>query len=239
MDFEKDEYTPMIDTSKPKKGLLRGANDTQYFTNIDGIYVKDKAAREDMEELAEYVRTLIPTVPDGYTKIDYVECPSTSEPCGFTLDYTIYAYDIHEVVIEPTYLNGEIGFAGISDAYELYIDNDTIGIWSQTSGWLIALQSAQSVEIGNTYKLKAIHTRDYNSNSWSIGYYSLTKYIYKGRIHGYKIYRPWGTDTEVTLIHDLVPVIRNSDNKVGMYDMVENVFYSSATGTEFVAPSEE
>jgi len=39
-----------------------------------------------------------------------------------------------------------------------------------------------------------------------------------------------------TVIHDFVPVKRNSDNKCGLYDMVQDVFYSSATSTEFTCP---
>lgn len=40
-----------------------------------------------------------------------------------------------------------------------------------------------------------------------------------------------------TLLHDLVPCYRKSDNVVGMYDIVGNVFYTNAGAGSFVVPS--
>lgn len=37
-----------------------------------------------------------------------------------------------------------------------------------------------------------------------------------------------------TIIRDLVPALRNSDNVAGIYDMKNNIFYTSMTGTDFV-----
>lgn len=38
-----------------------------------------------------------------------------------------------------------------------------------------------------------------------------------------------------TLAYELIPCRRKSDNKIGMYDKVNSVFYASETGTEFTA----
>ena len=38
-----------------------------------------------------------------------------------------------------------------------------------------------------------------------------------------------------TVIRDLVPALRNSDNVAGIYDLAHDVFYTSMTGTDFVA----
>jgi hypothetical protein len=40
-----------------------------------------------------------------------------------------------------------------------------------------------------------------------------------------------------TVIRDLVPALRNSDNIAGIYDLAHDVFYTSMTNTDFVAIS--
>lgn len=57
-----------------------------------------------------------------------------------------------------------------------------------------------------------------------------TTYAYNGpsRCYYLKVYNGPGT-----LVRDLVPCIRNSDNKPGMYDRVNNVFYTNQGSGEF------
>ena len=38
-----------------------------------------------------------------------------------------------------------------------------------------------------------------------------------------------------TIVRDLVPALRNSDNVAGIYDLKNDVFYTSMTETDFVA----
>lgn len=52
-----------------------------------------------------------------------------------------------------------------------------------------------------------------------------------GKFYSFKIY------DNGTLIRDFVPMVRNSDSKAGMYDTVNDVFYLSPNGAEFVAGS--
>jgi len=60
MDFEaKEELTPMINTKRPQTKGLRSGN-TQYFTNIDGKYVKDAEARQQLNDLEDYVEGIAP-----------------------------------------------------------------------------------------------------------------------------------------------------------------------------------
>lgn len=84
MDFEKEEYTPMIDTKKPKPKLGAKAGNTQEFSSLNGVNVKDKAAREDMEELAEYIGTLPPEpwqpLEDGYSNFWFELTDDTRSP---------------------------------------------------------------------------------------------------------------------------------------------------------------
>lgn len=52
----------------------------------------------------------------------------------------------------------------------------------------------------------------------------------KTRVYSFKAYS-WST-----LLYDLVPCVRKSDNKPGMYDLVNNVFYTNQGTGEFVMP---
>lgn len=60
-------------------------------------------------------------------------------------------------------------------------------------------------------------------------YYADSKYNLFGNVYYLKIYE------SDTLIRDFVPAIRDSDGAVGMLDKVGNSFYTSASGTAFMA----
>ena len=54
-----------------------------------------------------------------------------------------------------------------------------------------------------------------------------------GRIYNCKIYDK--STTPKTLVRDFIPCYRNSDNEIGLYDLVNDMFYTnSGTGT-FIA----
>ena len=63
--------------------------------------------------------------------------------------------------------------------------------------------------------------------------------VYIGRIYNCKM---WNNGT---LIRNMIPSKRNSDNKIGMYDLVNNIFYSNAgtgvfsTGTQIILPTRD
>ena len=91
MDFEKEmnekdivggELTPMINTKRPQMKGLRSGN-TQYFTNIDGKYVKDAEARAELADVEEYVYgALEPWQPleDGYSNFWFELTNDTLSP---------------------------------------------------------------------------------------------------------------------------------------------------------------
>jgi hypothetical protein len=64
-----------------------------------------------------------------------------------------------------------------------------------------------------------------NNNDGSAG----TTQFFVGRIYSCKMYE------SDTLIRDFVPCTRDSDNKVGLYDVVNDVFYTSATNNQYTA----
>ena len=180
-------------------------------------------------------------LPDGYTQLDHIICPSTTEPCGFEItSYTQRKQgDIHELTIEPLRIDSvERAFAGIDDDIELYINptGSKFAVWCSTSGDAVSLQNATSMTLSKI-TLKVLINATKTGNLWSIGYYASDRYAYNGKIYRYKIYRAYGNNTAVSLIYDFIPAKRNSDDKVGMYDAVNDVFYYSATGTDFGEPT--
>lgn len=178
------------------------------------------------------------TLPSGYTQIEYVECPSSGQT-GFAItDYSVIAYDILESLTMPYQLSSdESAFAGIADSVELYYHNDSALNWIDGSEiWVFDYQERPSVQAYEQYYHKTMVGSDFSGN-FTVGYYKLGSEQFVGRIYKFKIYRTSDLYNDISVIHNFVPCIRDSDDKVGMYDIVDEVFYSSTTGTEFVAPS--
>jgi len=55
-------------------------------------------------------------------------------------------------------------------------------------------------------------------------------YPFKGYAYGFKVY-----DDNNIIVRDLVPVKRNSDNAIGMYDIVSGQFFTNAGTGDFIA----
>lgn len=66
---------------------------------------------------------------------------------------------------------------------------------------------------------------------------SVSRFI-NARLYYFKLFLKASADSEGTLVRDMVPCKRNSDNKVGLLDNVNNVFYVSPNGAEFVGGPE-
>lgn len=93
-----------------------------------------------------------------------------------------------------------------------FIDGNKISTHKDVATWL-----------NNTYTLYLFTTNNYNSVS---PYYSYAK-LYSTKI--------WDKGI---LIRDFVPVVRTSDNTVGLYDMITQTFYENkGTGTFIAGPN--
>jgi uncharacterized protein YjdB len=66
---------------------------------------------------------------------------------------------------------------------------------------------------------------------------SVSRFI-NARLYYFKLFLKASASSEGTLVRDMVPCKRNSDNKVGLLDKVNNVFYVSPNGAEFVGGPE-
>lgn len=177
-------------------------------------------------------------LPTGYTAIEYIECPASGQ-AGFVLEnLTIDAYDVIEFLTMPYEVpsSDEAAFAGIEDMYEFYYNDGSALVWVDGSEIMVFDYQERPVAVANTqYYHKSLPT-DYYTGDFAVGYYSLGNYQFKGRIYKFKIHRNSDMYHDIATVYDFRPCTRDSDGKVGMYDIVNDVFYSSTTGTEFVAP---
>lgn len=178
-------------------------------------------------------------LPSGYTAIDYVECPSSGQAGFVVTGYDLVAFDIIETLTMPYYIpsNTDAAFAGIEDIVEFYYYNEMALTWvdgaDQNLFGYRELPDAQAYE--QYYHKDMIY--DNYTDDFTIGYYKIGEFPFAGRIYKFKIHRTSELDSDIRVAYDFRPCIRDSDDKVGMYDVINDVFYYSTTGTDFVAPS--
>ena len=179
-----------------------------------------------------------------YTEVEYLECTGTQyintnvtyannlqilDTISYTsLNFNGVAYVING--IDQTVYWGLINQNGryyftcgghstiiptVNQKYNLKIDTNTKSLYLDDT--LIATRTAGINGSGNMYLFA---TKTYNATSTSYFSNNMRRYACKFYQNG-------------TLIRDFVPCIRNSDNKPGMYDRVNNTFYTNAGSGEF------
>ena len=178
-----------------------------------------------------------PSLPTGYTSIDYVNTGTgTNGQSAFELQSYIpqKADTIKIVTITPSTVDSEAAFFGTnegSDSYELYYDT-SFNI--RAYGNIFRCDNFSEQIAGSLTKNTTI-AYFYNSADYvpRIGCYRIERYPYAGRIYLVTAYR---SKTNEMLIN-LVPCIRTADSTVGMFDLVNQVFYTSTIGDPFTAPA--
>lgn len=197
-------------------------------------------------------------LPIGYTEVEYLESPKNTEypyiDTGFKpnqntrviADYQYTQTNTHPRCFGCGPYNGT--------AYILNAENGitSSGEWrwkfGYTSGWLTTGVKTDfnrhTAEISNG-KLYLDNTQIGSTtvttfqlseniglfgfiNNGTLGGTSSGEYM-TGKFYSFKIY------DNGTLVRDLVPCVRDSDNKVGMYDIVGDSFYSSPNNYNFTA----
>ena len=120
---------------------------------------------------------------------------------------------------------------------ELHLDMTTNSSQTATS---LKTSANTEYEISSNKNILTINNKVYNTATYAsfsasynmtlmastVGGTGLANYL-NGRMYYCKIY-----DNDL-LIRDLVPCYRKSDNKPGLYDIVNNVFYTNAGTGEF------
>ena len=184
----------------------------------------------------------IPDVPDGYEQLDYIVCPSFSAQAGFRISETIPSgtiIDFISALSEST--NSEVAFGGNGSGYtyEFYYETMKCLVWGSTAKDMNNI-SGTNAQINTPYRFIG-QIQNANPSGLNIGYYDVGRLIFKGRIYKVKVYNfaNMGVGDTENVLYELYPAKRKSDNKVGMYERVNGVFYPSTTGTDFQAPTAE
>lgn len=183
-------------------------------------------------------------LPDGYTQVDYIEgsgtqyidtgylpTPTTKIESSFqftqtTLQTRVYANASYETngLVMSFYINGggKLAWACQNDAGNW---TDT-GILADTNKHVFIIDGLKNKVYVDDNEFNITQTHTNNSNQSLLIFVDRTR-EYDARNFAYaKIYNLKVYENNV-LVRDMIPCYRNSDNEVGLYDIVNNVFYTN------------
>lgn len=194
---------------------------------------------------------VIPLLPSGYTQVDYIQSTGTQYiDTGLFPDSNLKV----ETKIEVTSTNQDITVFGSSLTSS---GGSSLGgyyhLTPYSNKWYYGANNSEgnggsySATVGTQYEIIfndedggiKINGTSIASNKTFVGINNSTLTIARrgtasnirfGRFK-YFYFKIYNKDTNA-LVRDYIPCYRNSDNEVGMYDLVNNVFYTNAgTGT--------
>jgi hypothetical protein len=188
--------------------------------------------------------------PEGYTRLEYLESTGTQYINTRIVTNSDLVIDIEFYLVAGSGIFGKsITINGINKTYGWDARNATgylrIGSGYMTGNTEWALDKWLYLHMENDRDkttlngVKFTNNYNYGNANFSDGS-DITLFRYQGADAGYlkgriKYFR---IKQENTLVRNFVPVKRNSDNKPGMYDLVNNVFYVNQGTGEFVMGSE-
>lgn len=189
-------------------------------------------------------------LPKEYTELQYIESTGTQYiDTGININTTTSRY---ETKIKPSLVSGTIGIFGtrnytssnpssmnvfiIDGAFRLDwltgAGNYNVGNISSNTEYTISITRGLATINDVDYTSEATTSID-SSHTFYVGNFNNAGSVYSNGFSG-KIYYSKLYNNNI-LVFDGVPCYRNSDNEVGMYDLVNDVFYTNrGTGT-FVA----
>jgi hypothetical protein len=133
-------------------------------------------------------------------------------------------YDDFIIGVETTTTTADQGFCGVSGYAEAYFTNGKFTVWSRYS----SSQSGIPIQPYTKYDIEWYTNTNSSSTSPLLLFaYSPNRYFFTGKIY----YFQWLRDNQLLL--DLVPCYRKSDNEIGMYDLVNDTFYTNASSGTF------
>lgn len=185
---------------------------------------------------------------DGYTQLEYLEFSRDSNPCCIDSGVVMYQdYSIEMgVMLNSTSNDNQFFFSdrGSSGGYfHVYIAPNRFATYQSPDCGTI------TVQLNQKYVFKKLGTRCFVDNiyygeSGTVERTTRTLLIggvdnpagsrgFYGRCYYFVI-----TDSSNNVLRDLIPVKRNSDNVLGLYDLVNRVFYTNAGSGIFTAGPE-
>ena len=198
-------------------------------------------------------------LPEGYTQIEYLESTGTQWIDSNVITSEKISYEAEGSIIEQTDTS-DAAFCGTRDTgnnntrFITWWNDYTVTGGRINQSYYTNGDSADYVtEYAKKYKIsmknKVFSINDTvqkvftgtitNPNNLTFALIAL-KYNatttdsrrFKGRIYYFKIWN------ENILVRDFIPAIRNTDQKPGMYDVVNNIFYINMGTNEFISGSQ-
>lgn len=189
---------------------------------------------------------MLNSLPDTYTQLEYIESTGTQY-----ID-TKYVADSNTKIHTKFLLNNKRNFglyggqiSGKDTSLRFFADSGSLYIahggnrQQQTNKLEInieyELQHKKSECVINGVQYISSGSSDFQKTTLTIckcNSFDSNGYFLDGRIYYFKIY-----DSEI-LVRDFIPCYRNSDNEAGLYDLINNVFYTNqGTGKFIKGPS--
>ena len=221
------------------------------MNNVKSIY--DNSVGKEVKKIQDSNGNIIwYKVPDGYRKVEYLESSNGASYIDTGISINSPCYYITEIKFQlsATHRNnsGVFGtFIGNNQRYQLHgvSSNLTFGIgagyYAQAKDDFvaephIAILDAKNLIVKldgeNKQATTGSYSRPNNSSSYHIGIFA----SYQSHIpvsDNSKIWYVKLWDDNNVLIHYFIPCCRRSDNKPGMYDLVNDVFYTNAGSGDF------
>ena len=218
------------------------------FKNIsgDGNIVIEDAIKKDLKDYRVYGNTVQSKLPDGYTQVDYIESSETGSYINTnyypTSDTTI---ELDYKFVRTTSSSTAIPILGERANLQ---SNFKFAIWVNSSSNRTALNfgNYDSGYVANSNpKVRNVITTDnsklyYNGNlvassdERTFSRSSLPIYLFglnenNGLLHRNQVTQLYSLKIyeKNSLVRNFIPCYRNSDSEVGLYDLVNNVFYTN------------
>lgn len=214
-----------------EKGFLRELTNTTLPITFGGV-------GKDLKDYRVYGNTVQKILPDGYTQVDYIESNGTQYiDTGINADTKLRTIlDIS--FISPTSANQTMGAINIgtpNKRYHLLSSSKSIAFWVNNTNytiintaitdrhlWDLNVPEGKVVIDETTTTTIPTNIDDTELNFWLFGRNSnSTQYKTSFKLWACKMYY------NGTLVRDFIPCYRNTDNEVGLYDLVNNVFYTN------------
>ena len=191
-------------------------------------------------------------LPEGYTQVDYIESNGTQY-----IDTGVNADSNLRLILDVAFTGssesnqniGAINLAGDSTRYHILcrggtFNNFSIGVRSSLYSTLSPLDTLRhSFEVLPKEGVAIVDGQSYSLSTTSDFDTSLNFYLFSrnstGTIYNSKV-KQWICKMYYNnvLVRDFIPCYRNSDNEVGLYDLVNNVFYTNQGTGAFTYGSE-
>lgn len=231
--------TDVATSIKAKTGDNTPIPASQFDTKIAGI-TTGKLSNEEYTKannnLDEILYQSENVLPDTYQEVEYLEASGTQYiDTNFTPNINTKAYAEFYVSAIPCGLYSSDSGASLSTNFSSYISGS--GKWRFGSGvatvpisnnsFYTSLQDKTGITINGT------NFYDYDT---TINDFTSTKTItllrtntvgFKGKIYKFKLY------DENNIVRNFIPCYRKSDDEAGMYDTVNDVFYTNDGTGEF------